>query len=240
MKAIVKAMIQEGRRNAPYDAVWKEPVNNYLGDTDEEVELGTQPYSTPFVDLLECRKSVTIFDEFTDVTIQQLEHILSIYKVQQEQIQTDGYRGSHRYVPSAGARHPFELILAINHVEGIERGLWRYDAWENKLVGVKGRGDIDEVIDAIWDTTKIQLRLPLVIFVEAHFKRTLSTLPHGIGDIYLDAGILLGSLHLAATDVHAPSCILGRTGVLGVHPGFTDIGGLIVGGKEMEEEKVGF
>ncbi len=39
-----------------------------------------------------------------------------------------------RPVPSAGGRHAFETYLAINQVEGLERGIYRYLPVEHKLV----------------------------------------------------------------------------------------------------------
>lgn len=39
-----------------------------------------------------------------------------------------------RPVPSAGGRHAFETYLAINHVAGLEKGIYRYLPLEHKLV----------------------------------------------------------------------------------------------------------
>ncbi len=38
-----------------------------------------------------------------------------------------------RTVPSGGARHPFETYLLVNHVEGLEKGLYRYLGIEHRL-----------------------------------------------------------------------------------------------------------
>lgn len=40
---------------------------------------------------------------------------------------------SIRTVPSAGARHPFETYLGINHVEGLKPGMYRYLGVDHKL-----------------------------------------------------------------------------------------------------------
>lgn len=41
---------------------------------------------------------------------------------------------SFRTVPSGGARQPFETYLAVNSVDGLTRGIYRYQAFEHALV----------------------------------------------------------------------------------------------------------
>jgi SagB-type dehydrogenase family enzyme len=43
-----------------------------------------------------------------------------------------------RTVPSAGCRHPFETYLAINRVEGITSGIYRYLPLEHSIVHERG------------------------------------------------------------------------------------------------------
>ena len=45
-------------------------------------------------------------------------------------------RATLRTVPSAGARHPFETYLAVNRVEGLDSGIYRYSALEHELLCV--------------------------------------------------------------------------------------------------------
>lgn len=46
-------------------------------------------------------------------------------------------KATMRTVPSAGARHPFETYLFINHVEGLEPGLYHYLAIDHTLEFIK-------------------------------------------------------------------------------------------------------
>jgi SagB-type dehydrogenase family enzyme len=41
---------------------------------------------------------------------------------------------SWRTVPSGGARHPFKTYLAVNNVEGLKKGVYRYLALSHRLL----------------------------------------------------------------------------------------------------------
>mgnify|MGYP001145233337 CR=1 FL=1 len=51
-----------------------------------------------------------------------------------------------RTVPSAGARHAFETWLLVNRVQGLDAGLYRYQALAHKLFHLKASQDICEQV----------------------------------------------------------------------------------------------
>lgn len=53
-----------------------------------------------------------------------------------------------RPVPSGGARHAFETYLAINRVEGLEKGIYRYLHKDHQLVLVQSGDFLDKVAAA--------------------------------------------------------------------------------------------
>lgn len=57
-----------------------------------------------------------------------------------------GDNATIRTVPSAGARHPFETYLAINRVEGLRKGVYRYLPIENELLFMYEEDDIENKI----------------------------------------------------------------------------------------------
>jgi len=64
---------------------------------------------------------------------------------------TQGVRGesgpsTFRTVPSAGARHPFETYLAVNRVEGVAPGIWRYLPLSHQLVHVIDRPGLADLL----------------------------------------------------------------------------------------------
>jgi len=77
-----------------------------------------------YTDLLDTRRSVRAF---TDKAITGAELAFLLWSAQGIQ----SYRGANqvatlRPVPSGGARHPFELYVAVQNVEGLNPGLYRY------------------------------------------------------------------------------------------------------------------
>ncbi len=67
-----------------------------------------------------------------ELTINELSYLLWATQGVKE-IRGDNY-ATVRPVASAGARHPFETYLAIQNVEGLRKGVYRYLALEHKLL----------------------------------------------------------------------------------------------------------
>jgi hypothetical protein len=75
--------------------------------------------------------------------------------------------------------------------------------------------------------------LPAVIVVSANPAATLSRYPNGTAHVWRDAGALLATLHLTATDLGLASKILSTSGVLSQFDpsgtGTVDVGALLLG-----------
>lgn len=74
------------------------------------------------------------------ITIDELAYLLWSTQGVKE-IRGDNY-ATVRTVPSAGARHPFETYLAVNNVEGLQKGLYRYLPLEHELMLLQEDEDI--------------------------------------------------------------------------------------------------
>jgi len=78
---------------------------------------------TGFYQLLKDRESRR---QFTDESFSLAELSFLLYSTQGvKEVVGEGY-ATRRTVPSAGARHPFETYLAVNRVEELTPGLYRY------------------------------------------------------------------------------------------------------------------
>lgn len=78
------------------------------------------------------------------LTINELSYLLWATQSVKE-IRGDNY-ATVRPVPSAGARHPFETYLAVENVEGLKKGIYRYLALEHKLLFLYEEENIQEKI----------------------------------------------------------------------------------------------
>ena len=82
------------------------------------------------------------------ISLQELSYMLWATQGVKKAIPAYGNRGkiTLRTVPSAGARHPFETYLAVNNVEGIEPGIYRYSALNHDLVFLFSVSGVEEKI----------------------------------------------------------------------------------------------
>ena len=128
----------------------------------------------------------------------------------------DNYQASHRPIPSAGARHPFDLHLVVDRrVEGLEPGVYVFDAVTGALVAQREVSAVPEaLLSRLGDHVGAPTAPAAAIFLVGHLDRTLSRYPAGMSLAWRDAGALLQTLHLCATDLHLRSCIAGTCGFL--------------------------
>ena len=163
-----------------------------------------------------------------------------VFKLQGFAEADDGAVRRFRPIPSAGARHPIIPLVLIGNAAGLEPGLWRLDTDGRRLLLVETDSP---ALDAAWsklvDAGQFEKRPPAVVVLGARFDATLSRYPSGAALVWRDAGVALGSLHLAATAAGLRSCILGTAGILdadllrvcGLFGSLVgDVGSLAVGG----------
>lgn len=140
----------------------------------------------------------------------------------------DGYVTTHRPVPSAGARHPLDVHVLAGDVDGLAAGAWRFDAVRCELVttSLPHERALVQLGEVLGTATP-----PAALVAVAHLPRTLSRYPTGLSLLWRDAGALLATLHLCATDIGLASCIAGTCGVLVDEPdiGTIDVGALVFG-----------
>lgn len=119
-----------------------------------------------------------------------------------------------RPFPSAGARHPHELVLASCGVDGLDDAWWWFDPFTCDLVPVAAAPDPDSALVAIADVAAMGRPPTAAVFAAAAFDRTLSRYPAGSTLAWRDAGAVLATLHLVATELGLASCIIGTSGTV--------------------------
>ena len=104
--------------------------------------------TSDYMKLLDTRRSLR---DYSGKPMTQAELAFMLWSAQGVQ----SYRGqvaTFRTVPSGGARHPFETYIAVQSVEGLEPGLYRYLPLENvgeRAVKIERLGSIEDYTDKI-------------------------------------------------------------------------------------------
>lgn len=116
---------------------------------------------------------------------------------------------TRRNVPSAGARHSFETYLLINNVYGLEKGLYRYLAIENKLLLVSTDNNITEKVTKACMGQKMVENSAVTfiwgVVVERMYWRYGE---RGYRYMHLDAGHVCQNLYLAAESIKSGVCAI--------------------------------
>ena len=120
-----------------------------------------------------------------------------------------------RPYPSAGAEWELELYLAVGKCEGLGRGFYHYDAGGHALYPIAVRA---HELEALLDGAQFAMGAPaspqIVITIAARFGRVswkYSSLAYAL--ILKDAGVLMQTLYLAATDMGLGACAIGTADI---------------------------
>jgi SagB-type dehydrogenase family enzyme len=117
---------------------------------------------------------------------------------------------SHRTVPSAGARHPFETYLAVNRVEGLNPGNYRYLPFSHQLLLLEETENLPALLTVA--------NLGQKFVGDAGVTFAWSCIPyraewrymdHAHKNLLLDAGHICQNLYLAATALGLGTCAIG-------------------------------
>jgi len=185
--------------------------------TGEFIELPTfenAVVTTSYPDLLDERRSERAFTDKA-MTREQLAFLLwSAGGIQH-------FRGkdniaTFRPVPSGGARHPFELFITVQNVEGLEPGIYRYDPTKHvgeKKVTIERLGSLfDDYSSKVSDMLagqKWAAKAPIVLFISCIPYRAEWRYNDAAQRVMLiDLGHLGQNLMLSATAMGLGSCCI--------------------------------
>ncbi len=115
-----------------------------------------------------------------------------------------------RNVPSAGARHPLETYLLINHVKGIKPGLYYYHPIKHCLVLVNDSDAISSLIyEGCFRQEMVKSSAVTFIWTAIPYRTSWRYGQRGYRYLYLDAGHVGQNLHLAAEAINSGACMIG-------------------------------
>ena len=115
-----------------------------------------------------------------------------------------------RTVPSAGARHAFEIYLLVNNVENLSIGIYRYIATGHKLVEIiKDTKIADDISDACLGQEFIKSSAVTVFWVTVPYRMIWRYSERGYRYLFLDAGHSCQNLYLGAESISCGVCAIG-------------------------------
>jgi SagB-type dehydrogenase family enzyme len=195
---------------------------SWPGKTVELREVSTAPARTnfPVAEILRQRHSVRSFDARRPITLPELAQFLEgaarVLPFAKDATSADGEdEYAPRPYPSAGAGYELELYLAVNSCEGLSRGFYHYDAGSHALAQIDTAANIlDASLVAAASAMGVDTPPQILITVAARFGRIswkYSSLAYSL--ILRDAGVLLQTFYLMATDLGLGGCAVGISNI---------------------------
>jgi SagB-type dehydrogenase family enzyme len=182
----------------------------------------------PFLEVIQRRRSVRNFDS---VDIETLSAILwHSAKVQVSKTTSSGINEHYRPVPSAGARHPIEIIVSTIDENGTHPNWEYYDPHAHSLALLDLPSDLKQEfmqhIREILPFTK-----GVILWFLADIERTAAKYENPMSLVWRDAGALILAVQLTCTAMNVNSCPLGTLGEPFISEMFGNIGNMVgVGG----------
>jgi SagB-type dehydrogenase family enzyme len=157
-------------------------------------------------EVIESRNSLRVYKD-SKISLEELSFILWSTQGVKEIIKG---KVTIRNVPSAGARHAFETYILANSVEGLQKGLYRYIALENRLVEISFEDKIDDkIMDACLCQKSVKSSAVTFIWVAIPYRMNWKYGERGYRYLYLDAGHVCQNLYLTAQAINCGVCAIG-------------------------------
>lgn len=182
----------------------------------KEVEPGQKVISLPDVSVFSS-ESVSVYEairrrvslrKYSDRAMSLIELSFLLYCTQGVRAYKEG-KFSLRTVPSAGARHPFETYLSVMHVEGIKKGLYRYQPFDNVLVCLYEDSNIGEKTAAgAYDQTFVGNGAVTFIWTCIPYRGEWRYDISAHKTMLLDAGHVCQNLYIACEAIHSGTCAI--------------------------------
>jgi len=159
----------------------------------------------PLFDAIRMRQSWRKYQP-TPLTMEELSFLLWATQGVKT-IFMDG-SATKRTVPSGGARHPFETYLAVQRVDSLAPGLYRYLAIEHKLLVMEEDPNIGLIISEGCADFALESAVTF-IWTAVPYRTEWRYGPLSPKLIAQDSGHVCQNLYLACTAIHAGTCAVG-------------------------------
>ncbi|AGH94322.1 hypothetical protein [Pseudobdellovibrio exovorus] len=130
-------------------------------------------------------------------------------RVQDSVVTETNYLKTLRPYPSAGGRHPLELLCLTEGMKDLENGLWYFDPYKITLCKLDAPVGFTEHIFSLSAKLLENPAPPVVLLSVAILERTLSRYKNGLGLIWRDTGNMFSTISGIAQQHELESCQLG-------------------------------
>lgn len=161
---------------------------------------------TNIIELLRDRKSNRVYTNEL-VSLKELSFLLWATQGVKE-IRGNNY-ATIRPVPSAGARHPFETYLAVNRIENLKSGVYRYLPLTHQLVLIREDDDLEDRLSDLTLGQKFAGKSAVTFIwsvVPYRGEWRYSTEAHK--PMLLDAGHVCQNLYIACEAIGCGTCAI--------------------------------
>jgi len=201
------------------------PVVRSLAPSGPRLDLPSPgDLALPTVDFQKLVAERTSLRQYVDtpLSLAQLSYLLWCT----QGVKTAGQVHTMRTVPSAGARHPLETVLLANRVEGVEPGLYAYEALDHQLAPLRTGPELGEqVAGAAFGQGFVKSSAATFLWVAVPYRTTWRYGERAYRYMHLDAGHVCQNLYLAAEAIGHGACAVAAfdddamIALLGLDPG---------------------
>jgi SagB-type dehydrogenase family enzyme len=162
----------------------------------------------PKVDLLTCISERRSASKFKKMNLEGISQILWLSaKIKKVHVQKNGYILSHRPAPSAGGRHPIDILVQLDN----KGDLFYYNAFDHSLNKLDLKPEILKKLNKHSHKT-LPRRTGTMIWFISHKDWTEAKYKHSKSLIWRDSGALIYCFQLAGTALGINSCPVGTLG----------------------------
>ena len=169
----------------------------------EEVLLDKSEEMDDFSRLASQRKTHRHYNEASPLTQNEVSHYLQ-RTLAEKKSSSDMIA---RPYPSPGCLHAMEFYLVVNNIQGLKRGLYRYDTEKHRLIFLHSRPCLNKVLEDS-PVHAFAATLPQAVLILTGRISRLSFKYEKIAYrlLLLEAGVILQNLYLAATTLRVGVC----------------------------------
>ncbi|TYB30976.1 MAG: SagB/ThcOx family dehydrogenase [Candidatus Mcinerneyibacterium aminivorans] len=146
--------------------------------------------------------------KYSDESLSLKELSYLLYATQGVRERNDNYH--KKTVPSGGARQPFETYIAVNNIEDLKRGIYRYLIFEHKLLYMKSPDNQKRLLkDAALGQEFVANSAAVFFWAALPYRVEWGYFLKSHKIILLEGGHVCQNLYLASESINCGTCAIG-------------------------------